>query len=269
MPVLLPYTDNWLLIVDHVNLNWGKCTAPIYVEGVSPAGSYTLDAVLLGTGFFVTYREVVFFVTAAHLFEGLDKKRTLAANVNGKAILLSGLPFFLNKENDLAVALLPRDWLAKTGLKSINLIDLNDEKEGFESMMSWIAIGYPGSKNGIYPKLRKHAINVYGASFFEIIEKPLSKTHNLNPIAFRFDKKKAVDSSSRRVNPPCFSGMSGSPVLEIFRRFDENDNPIIGCKLKGVFLGWHKSEKEAIAARLESVLELLDEFISELAKPLD
>lgn len=262
MPTIVPYTDNWLSIVDSVNLNWGKCTAPIFMEGVKPSGGFTLDAVLLGSGFFVTYRNATFLVTAAHLFKDLDKKRTLVTNIKGKGVLLSGLPFFLNNENDLAVAFLAEEWLANTELQSINAIDVRDEKVGFESMMSWIAIGYPGSQNGIYPRLGKHAINVYGTSFFELIEKPLSKAHISNPLGFRFDKKKAVDSSNRRVNAPCFSGMSGSPILEIFRRFDKDGNPVIGCKLKGVLLGWYNNEKEVIAARLEGVIDLMDEALS-------
>ncbi|WP_115297987.1 hypothetical protein [Ectopseudomonas mendocina] len=254
--------DNWLPIADALIAKWKECTAPIFVENLSPAGLPTGDAQLLGTGFFVTCRQMTFLVTAAHVIKGLDPKRLLATNVKNQGILLSGLPFVFCHENDLAIAPLAQDWLVNTGLPSLNSIVLDEVWEGYESLEFWITVGYPGSKNGIFPKLRKHAINSHGTSFTEIIQKPTARAHISNPLGFRFDKKKAVDSSNRRTNPPCFSGTSGSPILEVIGRVDTSGNVSLRCTLKGVLLGWHKKEKEVIAGRSEGLVDLIEELLA-------
>lgn len=253
---------NWLPIADALIAKWKECTTPIFVENRSPVGLPTGDAQLLGTGFFVTCRQMAFLVTAAHVLKGLDPKRLLGTNVKGKGILLSGLPFVFCHENDLAIAPLAQDWLAETGLPSLNSIDLDAIWGGYEPLELWITVGYPGSKNGIFPKLRKHAINSHGTSFTEIIQKPTARAHISNPLGFRFDKKKAVDSSNRRANPPCFSGTSGSPILEVIGRIDTAGNVSLRCTLKGVLLGWHKIEKEVIAGRSEGLMALIEELLA-------
>lgn len=260
MPTFIQFDeDNWLRIADALIAKWKECTAPIFVENLSPAGSSTGDALLLGTGFFVTCRQMTFLVTAAHVLKGLDPQRLLATSLKDQGVLLSGLPFVFCLDSDLAIAPLTRDWLANTGLSSINTIDLDEIRKGYESLEFWITVGYPGSKNGIFPKLRKHAINSHGTSFTEIIQKPTAGTHIPNPLGFRFDKKKAIDSANRRVNAPCFSGTSGSPILEVVSRVDPAGNISLRCELKGVLLGWHKKEKEVIAARVEGLTGLIKE----------
>lgn len=262
MPTSIPYNENWLQIADALIAKWKDCTAPIFVENLSPTGLPTGDALLLGTGFFVTYRQMAFLVTAAHVLKGLDPKRLLATNVKGHGILLGGIPFLFCHENDLAIAPLAQDWLANTGLQSINSIDLDEVWEGYESLEFWITVGYPGSKNGIFPRLGKHAINSHGTSFDEIIQKPTALAHISNPLGFRFDKKKAVDSVNRRANPPCFSGTSGIPILEVVGRADVAGNVSLRCTLKGVLLGWHKREKEVVAGRAEGVVSLINELFA-------
>lgn len=262
MPTLLPFDENsWLPTADALIAKWKECTAPIFVENLSPAGQPTGDAQLLGTGFFATSRQMSFLVTAAHVLKGLDPKRLLATNVKGQAVLLSGLPFLLCHENDLAITLLTQEWLANTGLPSINSIDLDEIWDGYESLEFWITVGYPGSKNGIFPRLRKHAINSHGTSFTEIIERPTASAHISNPLGFRFDKRKAVDSDNKRANPPSFSGTSGSPILQVIARVDPAGNVSLRCALKGVLLGWHKHEKEVIAGRVEALIDLIDEML--------
>ena len=262
MPTLIPFDENsWLPTVDALIAKYKACTVPFFIDALSAAGQPTGDAQLLGTGFFVTCRQHVFLVTAAHVLKDLDPRRVLATNVRGQAVLRGGLPFLLCHDNDLAITLLPQDWLANTGLPSINSIVLDETWEGYESLEFWITVGYPGSKNGIFPKLGKHAINSHGTSFTEVIEKPTAAAHISNPVGFRFDKKKAVDSANKRANPPSFSGTSGSPVLEVIARVDPAGNISLRCTLKGVLLGWYKQEKEVIAGRAQALIDLIDELL--------
>lgn len=265
MPTSMPFDENnWLPVVDAVIAKWKECTAPIFVENLSPAGTPTGDAQLLGTGFIATYRKMSFLVTAAHVLKGLDTKRLLATNLKDKAILLSGLPFLFCHDNDLAIAPLEQEWLVATGLPSLNTIDLDDICENYEPIGCWITVGYPGSKNGIYPRLGKHAINSHGTSFTEMIQKPTAKAHIGNPLGFRFDKKSAVDTDNKRANPPSFSGTSGSPILEVLARVTPAGNISLRCMLQGVLLGWHKKEKEVIAGRVEALEALMEELFEML-----
>ncbi len=263
MPSVIPFDeDNFLPAVDALIATWKDCTAPIFVQDISPVGLPTGNSLLLGTGFFATYRQVAFFVTAAHVLKGLDSKRLLGTHVKGQGILLSGLPFFLCHEHDLAIALLEPDWLDNTGLPSVHGVVLDEVWEGYDSLDRWITVGYPGSKNGIFPKLNRRAINTHGTSFDEIIQKPTARAHISNPLGFRFDKKKSVDSTNRRANPPCFSGTSGSPIWEVIARVDGSGNVSLRCRLQGVLLGWHKKEKEVIAARVEGLVSLIEELLA-------
>ncbi|WP_158619304.1 hypothetical protein [Pseudomonas sp. v388] len=52
MPTSMPFDENnWLPVVDALIAKWKECTAPIFVENLSPAGSSTGDAQLLGPAF--------------------------------------------------------------------------------------------------------------------------------------------------------------------------------------------------------------------------
>lgn len=89
------------------------------------------------------------------------------------------------------------------------------------------------------------------------IESPRSKTHLNYPLAFGFDKKNVIKTDGQKTNPPSFKGSSGGPILELIYKDIDKENETLGCRLVGIFTGWHENEKEAIAIRIEALLELI------------
>lgn len=266
MSIYLPFTeDNFLEHVDLVTKKWGQCTAPIYIEQISASGRSTGAVDLVGSSFFAVRKGKYFLVTAAHVFDGQDLKRVFTLNINGKGVLLNGLPFARCFEDDIAVAPLPEAWLSGVGIDRLMAISLDDvETPQYEPFGLWVSIGYPNSKNGLNPRLNQTVIYTHGTSFTERIEKPTAKSHIKNPVGFRFDKKHAIDTAMKSVNPPSFSGTSGGPVLEVLADVAIDGSFKWTCRLEGVFIGWHKREKEALAARVPPLKALIDGVISRL-----
>lgn len=51
---------NWLRLVDSVIMHGSEVTSPIFIQKVSQAGKRLDEAFLLGTGFFLYHRGLVF-----------------------------------------------------------------------------------------------------------------------------------------------------------------------------------------------------------------
>ncbi|MDG6431926.1 hypothetical protein QCD80_00255 [Pseudomonas syringae pv. actinidiae] len=265
MPTVLPLDEeNWLQTIDALVVKWSEVTTPIFIDKQAESGKRAGEAFPLGTGFFISYRGMTFLVTAAHVIKGMDPATQFGGHTMGRAFLLGGVPFIFCHEHDLAIAPLLPDWQEKAGLKSLKVISLDSIDSTYEALGQWITMGYPKSKNGINPKLSKHAINVHGTSFTECIESPLAAAHIANPLGFRFDKKSAVNSLRQRDNPPSFKGASGSPIFQVFAKVLPGGGISLQCRLEGVLLGWYIKEKEIIAGRVEGLMLLLDEFLHHL-----
>ena len=265
MPILIPFDEsNPLPNIDMIIEKWSAITAPIFIEKLSPSGKPTGTIDLLGSAFCVSRRENYFLVTAAHVLESLPNGLAITARIGEKAALLNKLPFVISTEDDIAVTMLHASWTTQFGIDRVRSIDLDDNKHGYSSLGTYISIGYPGSKNGINQRLNKLAINIHGTSFNEKLEKHDSSPHIKNPVAFRFNKKTALNSEKGRANPPCFSGTSGGPILEIVGIPRIDDSISISCRLEGIFLGWHKREKEVIGARSAALVALIDEILDEM-----
>ncbi len=258
---------NWLRIVDSVIVRGGEVTSPIYIQRVSPAGKRLDEAFLLGTGFFVRHRGQVFFLTAAHVFDGADLTLPVSGSYKGKAFLFNGLPFSICRDNDIALAVLPQEHLEKYAIEVSDAVVFGPPPEGFLPLEHWVTMGYPVTRNGLNPKLAKMAINLNGTSFSERIEIPQAKAHIANPIGFRFDKKTAIDTQLKRQNPPKFSGTSGSPVFQIYGCYRAGVLAV-AIGFEGVLLGWHLKEREVIAARAEAVEQMIEAFFFTLGQVL-
>lgn len=252
---------NWLRIVDSVIVHGSKVTSPIYIQKVSPAGRRLDEAFLLGTGFFVYHRGLVFFMTAAHVFDGSDLSLPVSGSYKGKAFLFDGLAFSLCLENDIALAVMPQEHLDRYAIEVSEAVVFGSPPEGFSPLGHWVTMGYPVTRNGLNPKLAKLAINIHGTSFTERIEMPQAKAHIGNPVGFRFDKKTAIDTQLKRQNPPKFSGASGSPIFQMYGCYREGVLSV-AIDFEGVLLGWHSKEREVIAARAEAVEHMIEEFFA-------
>lgn len=265
MTIYLPYSeDNFLEYVDEIIKKWGQCTAPLFIEQVSQSGKITGAADLIGSSFFAVRRGMYFLVTAAHVFDGQDPKRQFGVNVNGKGALLNGTPFVRCFVDDIAIAPLHEDWFIRAGIDRLKAVPLDDMKTSYSPIGLWVTMGYPGSKNGLNPRLNMTQIVTHGTSFTERIERPTAKSHIANPVGFRFDKKHVIDTRMKSTNPPSFSGTSGGPVFEVLADVDFDGSLRWKCRLEGVFIGWHKIEKEALAARVQPLKDLMDRVIDHM-----
>lgn len=265
MTILIPFDESNLLPnIDLIIKKWSTITAPIYIEKLSPSGRPTGAIALLGSAFCVSRNNNYFLVTAAHVLKGLPDGLAITARIGERAVLLNNRPFLLSMEDDLAITMLHASWTTQFGIDRVRSIDLDDEKKGYTRLGTYISIGYPGSKNGINQRLNKFAINIHGTSFNEKLEKHESKPHIKKPVAFKFNKKTALNSNKGRANPPCFSGTSGGPILEIVGLTKFDDSISMSCRLEGVFLGWHKREKEIIGASGTALIALIDEVLDKM-----
>lgn len=266
MSIYLPFTeDNFLEHVDDVIKKWGQCAAPLFIEQVSKSGKITGAADLIGSSFFAVRRGHYFLVSAAHVFEGQDPKRQFGLNTNGQGAVLNGMPIIRSIVDDIAVALLPQTWFIKAKIERVKFVPLDDLVTHYAPIGLWVAVGYPASKNGLNPRLNLTQIVTHGTSFTERIETPAAKSHIANAVAFRFDKKRAMDTNMKRANPPCFSGTSGGPIFEVLADVESDGTFRWKCRLEGVFLGWHNREKEAHAARVQPVKNLMDSIIEHMS----
>ncbi|WP_065260084.1 serine protease family protein [Pseudomonas bananamidigenes] len=267
MSIYLPFReDNFLEYVDEVIKKWGQCTAPLFIEQVSKSGKITGAADLIGSSFFAARRGHYFLVSAAHVFDDQNPLRKFGVNVNGKGALLNGIPIVRCKIDDIAVALLPEAWFSYAKIERLKAVPLDDSVTHYSPIGIWVAIGYPASKNGLNPRLNKTQIVTHGTSFTDRIERPSAKSHISNPVGFRFDKKRVINTKMEPANPPCFSGTSGGPVFEVLAAVDNHGSFRWKCHLEGVFLGWHNREKEAHAARVQPLKNLMDQIIDHVNK---
>lgn len=207
----------------------------------------------------------MFFLTAAHVFDGADLSLPVSGSYKGKAFLFDGLAFSLCRDNDIALAVMPEEHLEKYAIEVSDTVVFGPPPHDFSPLGQWVTMGYPVTRNGLNPKLAKLAINVHGTSFLERIETPLAKAHIGNPVAFRFDKKTAIDTQLKRQNPPKFSGTSGSPIFQMYGCYRDGAMSV-AIGFEGVLLGWHSKEREVIAARAEAVEHMIEEFSSQLNK---
>lgn len=253
--------ETFLEHVDEIIRRWSKCSVPLFIEHVTESGRRNNSLDSLGSGFFVCHRGHTFLVTAAHVLDGLDPNRELVMSVNGVGVPLNGIPFRGYREKDLAFALLDSATLNKHGVQSVNYVPMEAEDESCYLPILWIAIGYPGSRNGLNPRVGKNNINIYGASFYEKLEKPSALANIRNPIGYKFDKKAAVNTKGKSTNPLSFQGTSGGPILEVIARIDEAGGYTWCCRLDGILLGWYNKEKEVIAARANDLKDLLDNYV--------
>ncbi|MCK2149608.1 serine protease [Marinobacter alexandrii] len=244
--------EELLQCVDEMVEVWGDILVPIYTDKEFRDGV----AFLLGTGFLAEYREEIFLVTAQHVIKDHSDK-LLVIGIGDTSVPLSKMPFFASKENDLAVSRLEKEWADEAGVGKVKAIPLEDKKEGYISEGRYFLMGFPGKKNTLNKRIGKDTKNIHGTSFVSKIESPQSKTHIDCPVAFEFDKNSAINTDGQKTNPPSFSGNSGGPILQLMGKDINRDHKTIGCRLSGIFTGWHQNEKEAIAARPEALLELI------------
>ena len=241
-----------LTCVDEMVEKWGDILVPIYTEK-----EFHNDSIfLLGTGFLVSFEGVIYLVTALHVLDEQEGK-TLIIRIGDKGAVLSKMEFLVSREHDIAISKLNKSWADEHGIGKVKAIPIDDKKADYSPLGRYFLIGFPGKKNILHLRHGNRNWNIQGTSFIRKIDKPQSKSHVDDPIAFEFDKKNAIYTDGKKANPPNFNGNSGGPILELVVKNDSLNHEIIGCKLSGIFTGWHKVEKEAVAVKPDYLIGLI------------
>lgn len=246
-----------LELVDSVVARWSVITVPLLTGDANSKHR----ALGVGSGFVVERHGATFLVTARHVLTCLDPGAALISYVAGKSVSLNGLPFASSPEDDIAITYIDHEWARAKGLERAFPLPLIIPDDSYVKSNVFLLLGYPGSKNKLNWNANETDCKLVGYSFSERIDKPRSNTHIRNPVAFRFDKKTAIDTSQSRVNVGMFNGNSGGPVLEILARRDNSGLIKISACLAGVFIGWDKQHREIVCCRPDALTSLIDEFI--------
>jgi hypothetical protein len=248
--------ENILKDIDEMVEKWGEILIPIYTN----KEFHDNTAQLLGTAFLAEFKKDIFLVTAHHVIkEHSDKPLTII--IGGRNVTLSKMIFSISEDYDIAISRLEKNWGDDNNIGKIKAIPLEDSKEHYKTLNRHFLLGFPTTKNTLNQRIGKISRNIQGTSFIEKIESPKSKTHIGNPLAFQFDKKNVIKTSGEKANPPKFNGNSGGPILELVSKNIQHNHKSIGCKLSGIFIGWHKEEKEVIATRPEALHALIYHLI--------
>ncbi|MDX8399597.1 MAG: hypothetical protein R8K20_05050 [Gallionellaceae bacterium] len=189
-------TPNPLKIIDDIVNLWSVIIVPFYIN--DPNSSH--KAICLGSGFNVEKYGATFLVTALHVLKELNNNEALAAKIGGKGILLNGRPFIKSDEDDIAVAFIDPNWAKSQGITKTSPLSLNCLGRTGISLNIFVLLGFPGSKNKINFNTNETARQLLSYSSTQRIEQPRCKTHIRNPVAFKFDKRSAINADGKRIN---------------------------------------------------------------------
>ena len=244
--------------------------ATAYLTNSFPIGIYVVDdsgyPELVGTGFFLRYRECLFLVTAFHLVKTLlQAKREFGVGCNFsinkvrfKGVLTNNNYAKYGKfdNTDIAAFCIRKEEpryieFCKCSVRHHQTID----GLYFEDGVAYCFLtGLPLSKN----KISRTKVDSVGATIHQLVSFEYKIAHpdelhkiGKDPKSFiglRWNKRKKGGSP---VHP---KGCSGAPVWFVKRRSLD-----MGIYLTGVFIEFHKREKLFVFTRIERLFELLEE----------
>ncbi len=255
MKIVVSHTSESLDFIDALLPDLEKIMIPFFSPSVkSPKGA---DG--FGSGFLATYNGRRYLVTALHVVEDVAHYGTCAIRINEKAILLEKVKFSINKDNDLAFALID-DLLNRNNVNDAVFIDLDFSADPDTVKTDHhLLLGYPETKNRIAPKWNKTDILLLSITANPANPDLKIKTPILKRILFKYDTKKLINSDLTIANqPPKLQGMSGGPSLEMRVARFAKDKLEVSILVSGVLVEWHKNEKIVVAASVDSLRTAMD-----------
>jgi len=235
--------------IDQIVRRWGRVVVPFFRPGKSKTAAH-----VFGSGFLAYALGRHWLVTALHVIEDVLSLDACVINVAGHGIVLERVPFFPDRENDLAFA--PIDRLLSThDIKAIPVIDLERE----ESEAS--PLGYhPATKNELDPRWGKIDRQLLSLTAELAPTGTLVPTEIRNPVLFAYEPKVQVDSLLNRIGPPpALQGMSGGPTLELRATRLSEEEFRFHPRLSGVLVEWRRKERIIVATSATRLREALSE----------
>lgn len=255
MKIAVSHTSESLDFIDALLPDLEKIMIPFF----SPSVKNPKGADGFGSGFLATYNGRRYLVTALHVVEDVAHYGTCVIRINGKAIFLEKVKFSINKDNDLAFALID-DLLNRNNINDAVFIDLDFSADTDTVKIDHhLLLGYPETKNRIDPKWNKTAILLLSITANPANPALKIKTPILKRILFEYNTKKLINSDLTIANqPPKLQGMSGGPSLEMRVARFAKDKLEVSILVSGVLVEWHKNEKIVVAASVDSLRTAMD-----------
>jgi len=169
----------------------------------------------------------------------------------GNWFFLHGLYFIESSDTDLAVTMLPWEYLESHGIRNIYVPQLESLPPIYERTGAYHLMGYPASKN----KFDLRYDNM--ASKIMVIEAKLD-TRNLNLSEVSTAINIYYDHKAYGSTLPALQGMSGGPLYEVLSRKIGDKN---GLSLfpRGVLCEWRRVHRIVVAINIDSVVKLIEE----------
>ncbi len=245
--------------IDRFVSTWGDIVVPLY--GGQANSKINFDGI--GSGFLVEYEGLIFLVTCHHVVKNLNKVNGVVGFFDGRGIELSNLAFLGNIDEDIQVALLDREWVARKKVKKVKAFPLLKDKSSYEKTSYNFFMGYPSSKNELKKNSEKSDRFLYSYSISDTDKLPCSpKTKIQNHTAFSFDIDSMSNTNEIAGRPPKLNGVSGGPLFSVLRAKSNTDKPKFALEFSGVFSEWRKQDKEIVFINKISVIESIEHWIA-------
>jgi hypothetical protein len=259
------FAEKAMSLLDDIAIKQFPVVVPLFIG--DPNSKHR--ALLMGTAFLCRYEEKNFLVTARHVVTAIPEGIAVIGNFNGVAANLNGLIYLQSEADDLAVFYVSDRWLEIEGISPIKTLSVLKNGSLLQRTDEFILMGYPGTKNKLSTVEDSNTRNCLAITFTGRIQKVQATSHLRDPIAFHFDKKTAYDSTSHKINPPKFNGMSGGPVVEVLSSTSLTTGQVFTVSLVGIFTGWDKDTKEILCSQTDALVVLLEKFLANLVPKID
>jgi hypothetical protein len=206
----------------------------------------------IGTGFVVVDEGHAYLVSAKHAMDEALKHKQFMVKLFGRALFLSGMYFASDEESDLAISLLPIDWLNSHGIEKIYASSLAPLPSTFERTGRHVVVGFPCSKNAFDSRWDVNRTTTCYWIALDSLEDETPRTGFRRPLALRYEHRVPGEPE-----PPSLRGMSGCPVLEVLHRRIGGRKTGVSLYPRGVLCEWHKRERAIVSERIESVADLI------------
>lgn len=233
-------------------------------------------AEVFGSGFFISYENSLFLITAHHVIKDIEKyKGPVFVRTMCGGFQLSNVLFCCDEDADLAVALICPALIQKISadIRRIPTIAPQVSKEtGGVFLETDVAIflGFPATHNVIIPA---HGNNNFRLLGIDVIDKKPSDRKTVltpsikNPIVFEFKRKNIIpglNNHPQTRTAPLPYGMSGGPVLRVFLdtgHWKIHKSVRFDVVLIGVAIAWIQEKSEFVASKSSDLEPLLAQLI--------
>lgn len=242
---------------DVTKLNSSAVVTFLRFPAKTPLGVAAAEA--FGSGFFIRHEQNIFLVTAAHVVHEIYKQDTVLRTEHGSSPLVN-VGFAVDDEADIGVMLVDQD-LFKQRITKFDTVSI--ERPSVEYLETSVALfmGYPNSSNKVDSRSGDAIFRLVSIDVIEKFDKSAKGSCISNARYFIFSRDKTISgmnvTAGSRTAPYPY-GMSGGPVLGIFRNTENDD---LQATLIGVAAEWHQQTALLVAANAMYIAVIISQLL--------